>query len=160
MDLLSVANVSVARSVWISLLVLTLVWIVEYLGGFSFSPDDLGPNLNDTASLFNWHPFLMIMAFPVLMTEALFTYTAAPLCSLKRSFSTSDRNLKHHSCRFWKKVIHASLQVTVAVLMVLSLTAVFRSHTEKKPKAIDNLYSPHSYLGITTLVLFAFQASL
>jgi len=142
MDLLQHANAGLARSIWISLLVLVLVWIVKFMGGFATSPDNLGGGVNDTSSLFNWHPFLMILAFPVFMTEAIFTYAATPLRELPR---------------FGKKVIHGILQFMVMVTVVLGLVAVFRSHTEKEPHAIDNLYSPHSYLGITTLVCFGFQ---
>jgi cytochrome b-561 len=29
---------------------------------------------NDTGKLFNWHPFLMALAFPLLMGEALLSY--------------------------------------------------------------------------------------
>ena len=84
MDLIQQANAGLARSIGISLLVLMLVWIVKYMGGFATSPDSLGGGANDTNSLFNWHPFLMILAFPVLMTEAMFTYTATPLRDLPR----------------------------------------------------------------------------
>lgn len=38
---------------------------------------------NDTGGIFNWHPLLMTLAFPVLMTEALLAYRA-PLASLDR----------------------------------------------------------------------------
>ena len=31
---------------------------------------------NDTGALFNWHPFLMALAFPLLMGEALLAYRA------------------------------------------------------------------------------------
>ena len=31
---------------------------------------------NDTGMLFNWHPFLMALAFPLLMGEALLSYRA------------------------------------------------------------------------------------
>lgn len=31
---------------------------------------------NDTGKLFNWHPFLMALAFPLLMGEALLAYRA------------------------------------------------------------------------------------
>lgn len=31
---------------------------------------------NDTGKLFNWHPFLMALAFPLLMAEALLSYRA------------------------------------------------------------------------------------
>ena len=77
-------NTAFARGVWTTLFVLVLVWIEKYMGGFASGPEDTGPNLNDTSRLFNWHPFLMILAFPVCMTEALFAYTALPGTLLPR----------------------------------------------------------------------------
>lgn len=37
---------------------------------------------NDTGQLFNWHPLLITLAFPVLMAEAVLAYKA-PLLNLQ-----------------------------------------------------------------------------
>jgi cytochrome b-561 len=62
----------------LALLILALVcWWVGELGGVSASPDR-GPDgvSVKTSRLFNWHPVLMTLAFPVLMSEALLAYRA------------------------------------------------------------------------------------
>ena len=155
-------NVVFVRCVWITLFVLVLVWIEEYMGGFDSSPEDTGPDRNDTSRLFNWHPFLMILAFPVFMTEAIFTYTALPGVLLRRQahppmLDDSGFTLTVCSRRDLRKIVHAVLQTLVLLAMLFGLIAVFRSHTEKKPRAMDDLYSPHSYMGICTMAFFVLQ---
>ena len=58
---------------------LTFLWVFRYLGGVGLSPTVTGPGVNTTDVIFNWHPLLMCIAFPVLMGEALIAYKA-PLC--------------------------------------------------------------------------------
>lgn len=52
------------------------------------------------------------------------------------------------------KIAHASLHLLAFILTVLGLEAVFRYHNNKH---IANLYSLHSWLGITTVFFFACQ---
>lgn len=52
------------------------------------------------------------------------------------------------------KIAHAALHLVAFILTVLGLVAVFKYHNEAK---IANLYSLHSWLGITTVFLFACQ---
>lgn len=52
------------------------------------------------------------------------------------------------------KVLHAALHLAAFILTVLGLFAVFQFHNQQK---IANLYSLHSWLGITTVFLFACQ---
>jgi len=40
------------------------------------SATQINSSTNDTGMLFNWHPFLMALAFPLLMGEALLAYRA------------------------------------------------------------------------------------
>lgn len=40
---------------------------------------------NDTGGIFNWHPLLMTLAFPVLMGEAVLAYRAPVASNLDRS---------------------------------------------------------------------------
>eukprot|EP00210_Caulerpa_lentillifera_P005646 g5399.t1 len=119
-----------------------LIWILEYLGGMATSPDDKPGGANDTGGLFNWHPLMMTFAFPVFMTEALLVHSSFPTNILSR---------------FIRKLIHATYHGLTMLFVALGLIAVFRSHSEKEPKALDDLYSPHSYLGITTMVLLVLQ---
>ena len=52
------------------------------------------------------------------------------------------------------KIAHASLHLMAFILTVLGLVAVFKYHNNYK---IANLYSLHSWLGITAIFLFACQ---
>lgn len=52
------------------------------------------------------------------------------------------------------KVTHAALHLMAFILTVLGLVAVFSFHNQAN---IANLYSLHSWLGITTVFLFACQ---
>lgn len=62
-----------------------LTWLFGYLGGLRLSPKPLAQGGNDTGQLFNWHPLLITLAFPVLMAEAVLAYKT-PLVPLKSRF--------------------------------------------------------------------------
>jgi hypothetical protein len=61
-----------ARALAAALLALVGWWVHARLGGVAAGP---GPD-GSTSALFNWHPLLMTLAFPVLMSEALLAYRA------------------------------------------------------------------------------------
>ena len=63
-------------------------------------------------------------------------------------------------CRPQRKLMHAALHTLAVICVALALVAAFDSHTKKRPVPTPNLYSPHSYLGLTTLVLLAAQVRL
>ena len=65
-----------ARLASASLVVVMFVWVFKYLGGVSLSPKVTAEGANDTGVIFNWHPLLMAIAFPVLMGEAVLAYKA------------------------------------------------------------------------------------
>lgn len=123
-------------------LVLVLWWVFGPLGGVALRPKALESGGNDTSPVFNWHPLLMVLAFPLLMGEAVLAYRA-PAASL------DDRSAK--------KAYHVTLQLLAWTLAVLGLTAAVRSHTLKLPAPIPNFYSPHSFLGILVFVLLFTQ---
>ena len=52
------------------------------------------------------------------------------------------------------KLLHMAIQVTAFAFGVLGLKAVFDFHNHKN---INNMYSLHSWIGITTFVLFSCQ---
>ncbi len=54
------------------------------------------------------------------------------------------------------KLAHAAINLTAFVLAVVALEAVFAFHNASD---IPNMYSLHSWLGIATVALFAFQVS-
>lgn len=57
------------------------------------------------------------------------------------------------------KLIHASLMLLTIALVVISLVAVFDSHNLNL-KPIPNMYSLHSWIGLTSIILFCCQVFL
>ncbi|KAF5837034.1 eukaryotic cytochrome b561-domain-containing protein [Dunaliella salina] len=56
-----------------------------------------------------------------------------------------------------RKKVHYSLHMCAVVLAAVGIWAAFASHNLKLPTPIPNLYSPHSYLGMATIVLLGLQ---
>jgi len=54
------------------------------------------------------------------------------------------------------KYLHASCHVLTFVLTVIALCAVFDSHNLANPP-IPNLYTLHSWMGLTAVILFCCQ---
>lgn len=136
---------TVARAIMLLMLVLVVHWIYTYLGGLALAPENKDTDSNDTSKLFNWHPILMYLGFGVFMSEAVLAYQAPVLGNLSRST---------------KKVVHVTAHTLASVCIVCGLVAVFKSHSLKRPMPIPDLYSPHSWLGLTTVVLGALQLCL
>ena len=64
------------RLVEFTTFLLVLIWVFKDLGGLAFSAVSTGNNATDTSGVFNWHPLLMSVAFPVFMAEAVLAYRA------------------------------------------------------------------------------------
>lgn len=56
------------------------------------------------------------------------------------------------------KLLHAGIMISVVVLTVIALIAVFDSHN-LAPTPIPNMYSLHSWVGLTTVILFCCQVN-
>nr|KAF6437363.1 cytochrome b561 family member A3 [Molossus molossus] len=108
----------------------TIYWMHSWHGGFAWDGSIL---------MFNCHPVLMVAGMVVVYSAASLVYR------LPQSWVGSKLP--------WK-ITHASLHLMAFILTVLGLVAVFRYHNNKN---ITNLYSLHSWLGITTVFLFACQ---
>jgi cytochrome b-561 len=54
------------------------------------------------------------------------------------------------------KIVHAIIQVAVLIFASIALKAVFDSHN-KASKPIPNMYSIHSWIGLTAVILFGMQ---
>ncbi|KAL4139740.1 hypothetical protein PRNP1_015631 [Phytophthora ramorum] len=94
-------------------------------GGFSWIHGD--------ARVFNWHPLLMSFGFVFCSIQAALAYISLPF-----SHAVNKR-------------IHLSLHALGFLSAVAGTVAVFRFHNEH---GITNLYSLHSWLGLSVLILF------
>ncbi|XP_047426411.1 lysosomal membrane ascorbate-dependent ferrireductase CYB561A3-like [Mugil cephalus] len=111
-------------------LVFVISWNSYWRGGFSWDA---------SAQQFNWHPVLMVSGLVVLYGNAAVVY--------RLPFTWGQR-------KFTWKLVHAGLMLLALVLSILGLCAVFDFH---RGLQIPDLYSLHSWVGICTVVTFAFQ---
>eukprot|EP00128_Syssomonas_multiformis_P001486 Colp12_sorted_trinity150504_noHs@22307 len=87
-------------------------------------------------NVFNWHPILEVTGFVVVFSNAILLYKLVPF---ERSTT---------------KIIHMLMQITAFVLGTIGIVAVFKFHDDNN---IPNMYSLHSWFGISTIVLFGLQ---
>mmetsp|Transcript_35548 Transcript_35548/g.84201 ORF Transcript_35548/g.84201 Transcript_35548/m.84201 type:complete len:274 (-) Transcript_35548:1326-2147(-) len=122
------------------------VWVFVFLGGVGLSPLATDPGVNDTSPIFNWHPLLMSVAVPIFLSEAVVSY---------RTWGTTGFGPAEPRPR--RKALHVSLHAAAVVLMSAAVLAAVKSHTMKLPAPIPNLYSAHSWLGVTALSMLGLQ---
>ncbi|PAV80065.1 hypothetical protein WR25_04898 [Diploscapter pachys] len=113
---------------------LVAIWMGSYENGFAWS--------EDPSREFNYHPTFMVMGMVFLYGESLLVY---------RVFRNERKK--------FTKTLHVVLHTMVLIFMVLALKAVFDNHNlnrdeEGKPSPIVNMYSVHSWVGMTVVVLF------
>lgn len=108
----------------------TIYWMQYWRGGFAW---------NGSIYMFNWHPVLMVAGMVVFYGGASLVYR------LPQSWVGP---------RLPWKLLHAALHLMAFILTVVGLVAVFTFHNHGR---IANLYSLHSWLGITAVFLFACQ---
>ncbi|XP_031831669.1 transmembrane ascorbate-dependent reductase CYB561 isoform X2 [Nomia melanderi] len=113
------------------LIILVTVWCNSYRNGFSWRSN---PDLE-----FNWHPMLMVIGFVFLYANGMLIYR-------------TQRDAKKRRL----KLIHGGIMLSVVVLVVIALVAVFDSHN-LRPEPIPNMYSLHSWVGLTSVILFCCQ---
>jgi len=90
--------------------------------------------------VFNWHPLLMILAFCFM--------TVASLSFRYRHFRLS---------RGTSKLLHGVGWAIGVGCMAVGLVAVFFSHNDRASGFIANMYSLHSWVGMTVLVMYSVQ---
>ncbi|XP_074545431.1 plasma membrane ascorbate-dependent reductase CYBRD1-like [Halichoeres trimaculatus] len=106
-----------------------LQWVFQYRGGLS----------GEGKGLFNWHPVLQLSSFIFLNGLAIMVYR------LPSSWQGSHEQMKY---------IHAGLNVAAFLSAVVALSAVFGSQSSSH---FPNLFSLHSWLGLTAVALFCAQ---
>ncbi|XP_048538943.1 transmembrane ascorbate ferrireductase 2 [Triticum urartu] len=107
-----------------------LVWAVHFRGGMALSAE------KDKLLIFNVHPVLMLIGLVVLNAEALLAYKTVP------------------GTKKLKKLVHITLQFLAMFLSLVGLWAVWKFHDEKE---IDHLYTLHSWLGLSCIIIFSLQ---
>ncbi|KYQ55483.1 Cytochrome b561 [Trachymyrmex zeteki] len=113
------------------LIILMAVWTGHYRNGFSWRSN---PKLE-----FNWHPLLMTIGLVFLYANAMLLYR-------------TQRNVR----KLRLKLTHATMMLSILLFVTIALIAVFDSHNLARPP-IPNLYSLHSWVGLTTIILFCCQ---
>ncbi|KAJ1702151.1 hypothetical protein LUZ63_001930 [Rhynchospora breviuscula] len=119
----------VAHILAVAAAVLVLVWCIHFRGGLAFESSN--KNL-----IFNLHPVLMLIGFIILGSEAIMAYKVLPWS------------------RDVTKAIHLVLHGIAIVLGIFGIYCAFKNHNES---GIANLYSLHSWLGISTISLYTIQ---
>uniref|UniRef100_A0A3P8PC88 Plasma membrane ascorbate-dependent reductase CYBRD1 n=1 Tax=Astatotilapia calliptera TaxID=8154 RepID=A0A3P8PC88_ASTCA len=88
---------------------------------------------------FNWHPVLTVTGFIFLQGIAIIVYR------LPWTWQCS---------KLMMKFIHAGLNLLAFVFAVIAMVAVFDFHNGAN---IPNMYSLHSWLGLTAVILYGLQ---
>lgn len=121
--------ISLAQLFGVTACVLVLVWCIHYRGGLAFHD-------HDKSKIFNVHPVFMFIGLIFLSSQAILAYKIIPA---KKEI---------------QKSVHLALLGSAIVLGAIGIYAVFKFHNESK---IKNMYSLHSWLGISTISLFGLQ---
>jgi len=118
-------------------LIVLLVWIFQAEGGLGF----------DEATVFGWHALFMALFIVVFCQEAVLAFSMSIFSPLKRSPVS--------------KWFHVSFHVLGIICAMIGITAiVYYKNLSSRPVVFPfyAVYSPHSWLGICILVLWALQA--
>ncbi|KAK6802277.1 hypothetical protein RDI58_000057 [Solanum bulbocastanum] len=114
---------------FIAITTLVLVWLLHFREGLAFSS-------SNKPKIFNIHPLLMVIGFVLMAGEAIMAYTATP---------TSRKN---------HKLFHMILHLIALLTGIIGVIAVFKFHNET---GIPHMYTFHSWIGLSTIILFGLQ---
>ena len=110
-----------------------VIWWVVLLGGLSTKP-------GKAKLIFNWHPLLMISAFCFMTVMGIFAFRS-----------------RFVTCRRTAKILHGTGWGVAALCATLGLIAVFKSHNDGESGFIANLYSFHSWVGMSVVAIYSLQ---
>ncbi|XP_049449701.1 plasma membrane ascorbate-dependent reductase CYBRD1 [Epinephelus fuscoguttatus] len=119
-----------AAAVGVVSIIFVLRWVLHFKEGLAW---------DGGLAEFNWHPVLIVIGFIFLQGTAIVVYR------LPWTWQCS---------KLIMKFIHAGLNLLAFILAVISLVAVFDFHNAAK---IPNMYSLHSWLGLTAVILYCLQ---
>jgi len=109
---------------------------MNYKNGFP--TEDLGID-------FNWHPILMTFSLVFLYGNGALVYRVLPP--------------QDESHKLKLKILHAIIMISAFFVMVVGLKAAFDSHNYPDPPK-PNMYTLHSWIGLTAAILFSCQLTL
>lgn len=110
--------------------IFVLIWVLRYKEGLAW---------DGGLAEFNWHPLLIVAGFIFLQGIAIIVYR------LPWTWTCS---------KLVMKLVHAGLHLLAFILVAIALVAVFDFHNAAK---IPNMYSLHSWLGLTAVILYCLQ---
>lgn len=151
----------ISQVVGVTIVILVLCWIGIHLNGFGWAAN---PSIQ-----FNWHPFLMVLgmiflygnckSFIFILIISKLLYSNDKRVALINKFSFSAilvyRGFRNNRKRTLK-ITHACIHGAAFLFTVIALIAVFDSHNLANPP-IPNMYSLHSWIGLSAVILFAMQ---
>lgn len=112
-------------------LVLVLFWVFMYRGGYAWQ--------ENPAKEFNWHPTLMVAGYIFFSGFSMLFYRMMTCCR-----------------KIYVKLLHTVFHAFSIACIAIGFLTVWDSH-ELPEQKIPNFYSLHSWLGLTTMGLFAIQ---
>ncbi|XP_037542373.1 cytochrome b reductase 1 [Nematolebias whitei] len=111
-------------------IIFVLRWVLHFKEGLGW---------DGSLAEFNWHPVLVVTGFVFLQGTAIIVYR------LPWTWQCS---------KLIMKFVHAGLHVAAFLFAVIALVAVFDFHNAAK---IPNMYSLHSWIGLTAVILYGLQ---
>ena len=143
--------VALPRMAWVTLLVLTLLWVVQVEGSLGFNLD----------STFGWHAFFMVLA-TICVGESILAVSASSSSSGASGWPSGNKVVVGR----WRLGVikHVALHAATVVLSILALVAI--GYYKKLNVAAAGasfpfwtLFSPHSWLGIVLVIMWVVQVA-
>ena len=140
-------SVSIGVSLLLSPVAILLVSVwASLLGGVSWAE-------GDAKHVFNWHPVMMVTAYAIMNASAL-AFRVSGTSSYQAPLHTSPNHTKRRTIA---KFSHAFMWTISVVVGIVGIFAVFKSHNDPISGYIANLYSLHSWIGMTVLSIYTIQ---
>jgi hypothetical protein len=123
-------------------MIIVVVWVNnKEMGGGGVSWEE-----GDAGRVFNWHPVMMICAF-CFMTVASLAFRIRS--GILWGYRYTDRR--------FVKMMHGMAWTVALLCGFVGLIAVFKSHNDSQSGYIANMYSLHSWIGMTVIILYLYQ---